>query len=625
MADGIVRWTLGGAVAVATHYGRFGATSAARRAAAGRGQAFRKTWWGVTRADTHEKPTRLPTLTRRLFAPLSAAILLVSLSTGLAAQYAARAGPQGAPRASEREARIVAVECAAAALTGSTLLALLLLSLVRSCVSTPVRELSDALNRSRRTATSAAHFPEAATRELQQLTSALRKSLAGQARTVDELQRLAVVASHVRRAAILTDALGQIEWVNDAFVQLTGYTRMEAAGRRPGVLLQGPQTDPQTVETMRAKLRERSGFRAALWNYTKNGRAFWAEIDVQPVLNEYGDVMQFVAIGEDATERQAATEALRKTQESLEGTIAERTAALEQRNRELQSALDQLRQAQSQLMHSDKMACIGQLAAGVAHEINNPIGFIASNLTSLNEYVRDLRRLFDAFSGAESSAPRDEKTLSEWFEHVQSLRREIDLDFIAGDLGNLLNESMEGARRVKKIVADLRDFSHVDNPELAPEDLNQLIERTLSVATNELKYKADVVREFGEIPPVPCAGGKIGQVVLNLLVNAAQAIELRGRITVRTGADDRTVWLEVEDTGCGISAEHRKHLFEPFFTTKEVGKGTGLGLHVAYCIVEAHGGRIDVRSEAGAGACFRVTLPLAPKPTEPESARAARD
>jgi two-component system NtrC family sensor kinase len=154
----------------------------------------------------------------------------------------------------------------------------------------------------------------------------------------------------------------------------------------------------------------------------------------------------------------------------------------------------------------------------------------------------------------------------------------------------------------------------VDNPNVSEENINQLLDKTINVAWNELKYKTEVVREYGQIPLIPCYGGKLGQLFLNLLVNAAQAIEERGTITIRTGQDDRHVWVEVSDTGRGIPSEDLKRIFDPFFTTKEVGKGTGMGLHLAYKIVEAHGGHIRAESTVGEGTTFRIELPVAGSP-----------
>lgn len=299
---------------------------------------------------------------------------------------------------------------------------------------------------------------------------------------------------------------------------------------------------------------------------------------------------------------------LRQQRESAK-VIETHNRALEAANRRAAEAIERLTRVQQQLLQADKMASIGQLAAGVAHEINNPIGFISSNLNSLGQYAEDLKAVLDAYDAllheCESHAVLAEKT-----KEVSQVREEKDIAYVLSDLGNLIDESVEGAQRVRQIVADLRDFSHVDNPEMAEEDINELMDKTLNVAWNELKYKTEVVRELGEIPAIQCYGGKLGQVFLNLLVNAAQAIKERGTITVRTGRQDEHIWVEVADSGCGIPPENLDRVFEPFFTTKDVGKGTGLGLHLAHTIIHAHGGQISVKSTVGEGTTFRIELPI---------------
>ncbi|MBX2853200.1 MAG: GHKL domain-containing protein [Phycisphaeraceae bacterium] len=167
-----------------------------------------------------------------------------------------------------------------------------------------------------------------------------------------------------------------------------------------------------------------------------------------------------------------------------------------------------------------------------------------------------------------------------------------------------------------RIVADLKDFSHVDKPEMVVADLHELIDKTLAVASNEIKYKAEIVRNYGEVPPITCYGGKISQVVLNFIMNAAQAIEEQGTITIQTGCESDKAWFEVRDTGCGIPAEILSKVYDPFFTTKPVGEGTGLGLHMVHKIVEAHQGSIHVESTEGEGTTFRVTLPVDYSSTE---------
>jgi signal transduction histidine kinase len=265
---------------------------------------------------------------------------------------------------------------------------------------------------------------------------------------------------------------------------------------------------------------------------------------------------------------------------------------------EQQDLIARLHEAKSQLLQSEKMAAIGQLAAGVAHEINNPIGYVNSNLGTLQKYLDDLIGMIVLYAEAGNDAAL-----------VARKRQEIDLEFLKQDALALVTESREGIERVKKIVQDLKDFSHTSDNRFQAGDLHLGLNSTLNIVWNEIKYKARVVKEYGEIPPVECIPSQINQVFMNLLVNAAQAIDRDGAITIRTGRQGDGVYVEIADTGKGIAPENLKRIFEPFFTTKPVGKGTGLGLSLSYGIVQKHNGRIEVESEVGKGATFRVWVP----------------
>ena len=292
----------------------------------------------------------------------------------------------------------------------------------------------------------------------------------------------------------------------------------------------------------------------------------------------------------------------------------ELTQALEQSNRSLHAEqikqaklIAQLESAQGQLLQSEKMASVGQLAAGVAHEINNPIGYVYSNLNSLEKYVQEIFSLMDMYTETESMI-RD----TALYERIAEVKTQLDVEFLKSDVQALMMESKEGIGRVKKIVQDLKDFSHVD----ASEDWNYAnlqagIDSTLNIVNNEIKYKAEVVKEYADIPEVECLISQLNQVFMNLLVNAAHAIEERGIITVRTGTEENdTVWIEISDTGAGIPPENLKRIFDPFFTTKPIGKGTGLGLSLSYGIIQKHQGRITVSSQLGIGTTFKITLPM---------------
>ncbi|HCS41672.1 MAG TPA: hybrid sensor histidine kinase/response regulator [Pseudomonas sp.] len=273
----------------------------------------------------------------------------------------------------------------------------------------------------------------------------------------------------------------------------------------------------------------------------------------------------------------------------------------------VQREIDERKQLESQLVQSEKLASLGQLAAGVAHEINNPIGFISSNLGTLDGYFKQLQEMLDAYRDAEEAIGS-----SELVERLQQLRERIELEFLRDDIPLLIKESKEGISRVGQIVKNLKDFSRVDsNQEWQWANLQQGIESTLNIVANELKYKADVVKDYQVLPDIECLPSQINQVIMNLIVNASQAIgPERGTLTLRTGLAVETVWIEVEDTGSGIAPQCLPKIFDPFFTTKPVGQGTGLGLSLSYGIVKKHRGEISVRSEVGVGTTFRVELPV---------------
>ncbi|MDR3370343.1 GAF domain-containing protein [Rhodoferax sp.] len=285
--------------------------------------------------------------------------------------------------------------------------------------------------------------------------------------------------------------------------------------------------------------------------------------------------------------------------------------ALQRQVNELVQLNRDLTTTQQQLLQSEKMASIGQLAAGVAHEINNPIGFIKSNLGSLADYVDKLLGVARAYSQlGDCLETNDSQTSAQAMAAVKQSMAEADFEFLLADLPELIAQSREGVERVSKIVMDLKNFSRVGESEFQWTDLHVGLESTINVVWNELKYKADVIRDYGDLPRVYCVASQINQVMMNLLVNAAQSMVQRGVITVRTGVQDDQVWLEVQDTGSGIDVAVQARIFEPFYTTKPVGQGTGLGLSIAMGIVKQHQGTLSAQSVAGQGSTFRVTLPV---------------
>ena len=285
----------------------------------------------------------------------------------------------------------------------------------------------------------------------------------------------------------------------------------------------------------------------------------------------------------------------------------QRTEADLKQNLEQQRLLNKkLEEAQSHLLQSEKMAALGQLAAGVAHELNNPLGFVNSNLGVLENYLNDIFTINAAYEDAGNSIGNFGSAI----ERFHKLMQEKDYDYIKKDIFQLMAESKEGLLRMRNIIQDLKSFSRVGEEGWQWADLHKGLDSTLNIVWNELKYKCQVNKEYGEVPEVYCMPPQLNQVFMNLLVNAGQAIDEKGAITIRTGTLGKEVWVEVEDTGKGIPPDLLNRIFEPFFTTKPVGVGTGLGLSLSYNIVQKHNGRIEVKSTPGKGTTMRVWLPV---------------
>jgi signal transduction histidine kinase len=276
---------------------------------------------------------------------------------------------------------------------------------------------------------------------------------------------------------------------------------------------------------------------------------------------------------------------------------------LERRNEELRRSKAELERLQAQIIQSEKMASLGQLAAGVAHELNNPTGYLYGNIELLAESARGLDRLLALYD----SASLPEETAAQ----VRAVKEEIDYESALDDLGSIIADCREGAERIRDVVQNLRTFSRLDEAEFKKVDIHEGIESTLRLLARY--YTAEnvgLVRDYGELPAVDCYAGQLNQVWLNLLVNAAYAVRRGGEVRVETRRESDAVVVSVSDTGGGIASEHLPRIFDPFFTTKPVGDGTGLGLSVTYSIVERHQGTIEVASRPGEGATFKVTLPI---------------
>ncbi len=418
---------------------------------------------------------------------------------------------------------------------------------------------------------------------------------------------------------IVTDTSGQITKTNKAFQKLVMYDEKEVMGihiaeftpkeegrheSTTGELIELDEEFFNSLKIMVSKLIEEGKIKnIKTYLMRKDKKIVPVENSVTCLYNEKGERIGATGIIRDITER--------KKIEIENAELFEKT----------QNALEELKKTQSYLLQSEKMASIGQLAAGVAHEINNPIGFVHSNLNSLNKYINKVLELIKRYEeGITAFKNNGHKEIVSFCEEIDELKKKLKIDFIIKDFQKVVSDSLEGTQRINKIVADLKNFSRVGQKEFNHSNINEGLETTLNVVWNELKYKCTVEKEYGDLPQIYCNAGQLNQVFMNLLLNAAQAIETKGTITIATrylngrstGSNKEQDYIEVKisDTGHGIPEETLKRIFDPFFTTKDVGKGTGLGLSIAYDIIQRHKGEITVQSEIGKGTTFTIMLPL---------------
>ena len=310
--------------------------------------------------------------------------------------------------------------------------------------------------------------------------------------------------------------------------------------------------------------------------------------------------------------RRRAEEQLTRLNEHLEQRVAERTSELQQLNEELAAgrqalevAYKELQAKQATILQQDKMACIGQLAAGVAHDINNPIGFVAGNLEVLQNFWNKVTAYNNALTELLEQHNNSEDTAA-----LAAVRSKYKIDYLLEELPEVMSECFEGIDRVNRIVLNLKGFSRIDEAEAEAVDINQCLDSTIGIVRNEIRYKAEIKKDYGKLPLLYCYPQQLNQVFMNLLINAAQAIERWGEIVITTRADDDNLWVSIRDTGVGIPPDDLQQIFEPFYTTKEAGVGTGLGLSIVAEIINKHQGEINVSSQLQQGTEFVIRLPL---------------
>jgi PAS domain S-box-containing protein len=393
------------------------------------------------------------------------------------------------------------------------------------------------------------------------------------------------------------DLQGRFTFANRRFCNELGHARDEIIGKTdfdffPRDLAEKYRADDRMVlETDRV-------LDVVEQHVTPRGETLYVQVMKTPLYAADGSTIGTQAIFWDVSARIRAEEQLR-----------EKNAELECLARSEHQAHDALKQAQSLLVQNEKLASLGQLVAGVAHEINNPLSFVSNNVAVLERDLADLLRLVVLFT--EHDAPRDPETIAE----VEAIAERIDLDYCLENFPRLVDRTREGLRRIERIVKELRLFARVDEGEWNEVDLNPGIESSINMVKGYARKKGvRIVMDLGALPSVRCRAARIHQVVLNLLTNAIDACGEDGQVTVRTEteADEMGVRVDIDDNGAGIPPEIRQRLFDPFFTTKPLGQGTGLGLSISYGIIREHNGRIEVQSTVGLGSCFSVHLPLEP-------------
>jgi PAS domain S-box-containing protein len=418
------------------------------------------------------------------------------------------------------------------------------------------------------------------------------------------------IVESMREALMIISRDGLIRSANQSTCNLLGYTSAELIDQPVEQILPAEwRKKPFYIEDYSKPMllidkRDRGCFILV----GRDEKEISVSLSSSPMFDEQGQVQSLVWVAQDISQRREMEKRLQQAFEeswSMAESLEEQNNELSKSQQELEKAYADLKASQLLVLQQEKMASVGVLAAGMAHEVNNPIGFINSNLGSLGKYMDKLLSYIEAQEEALKDLPDDEEK-----QKIAQLRKKLKLDFLIEDCRELIAESLSGAERVRKIVQSLKTFSRTDQAEEAMVDLNDCIESTINIIWNELKYKVELHRDYGELPLTQCYAQKLNQVFMNLLVNAAHSIEKKGEITIKTRHEGTKIRIWITDTGCGIPEENLKKIFEPFFTTKEVGKGTGLGMSIAYEIIEQHEGKIYVTSEVGKGTTFMIELPV---------------
>ena len=432
------------------------------------------------------------------------------------------------------------------------------------------------------------------------------------------LEKLSIVASETDNAVMIMDATGKFEWLNEGFTRMYGYTFDEFISTKGDNILLA-STHENIKDIFNNCIKSKKSIIYETTNTSRNNTKTFVQTTLTPILDKDKNITKLVAIDANISDIKYAEEKIIQKNTEIQKQADKLTAQanqlskanliLEEQKEKLQETLLQLKNTQTQLVESEKMASLGILTAGIAHEINNPINFVNAGIDGLQTTINDLITILDKYDEI------NENNTNEKIAEIDTLKKDIEYKEIRNGLEILLSNIKIGAVRATDIVRSLKTFTFLDDGEFRFSDIHENIDSILIMLRNLYSGSVEIIKEYDNLPKIECFPGRINQALMNIILNSLQAIEDKGTITIRTRLnkekeDEKRIAIEIEDTGQGMTDEIKQQIFDPFFTTKEMGKGTGLGLSITHSIIEKHQGSIEVISEVGKGTKFIVYLPL---------------